>query len=266
MAGDGLAQALQALPPDWQGHYVDVVDSTQDEARAAAGHGAPSRSIFVADYQRAGRGRQGRSWLARPGEALMLSIVFREHATPPTPWRFTTLASVALSEAVHELLPALAPAIKWPNDVLLDDAKVAGILAETTSDGHELVAVVGVGVNVNSSETSLAQVARAAASPGARSTSPPIPTSLRIAAGHPVDRGQLLLRVVRRIDEWYGRPWPDLHAAWQARLWRRGQRLRLLDLGRAEEVVVLGAELDGSLRVRLPDGTERYTTTGELIW
>jgi BirA family biotin operon repressor/biotin-[acetyl-CoA-carboxylase] ligase len=253
MASDDLAQALQTLPPEWHGHSFDVVDSTQDEARAAVRRGAPSRSIFVADYQRAGRGRQGRAWLAGPGDALMLSMVFSERATEPIPWRWTSLASVALAESVQELLPMLEPAIKWPNDVLLDDRKVAGILAETTSDGQQLVAVVGVGVNVNSPLASLEAV-------GAHAT------SLRIASGQPVDRGRLLLTFLRRIDVWYARPWPELHAAWQARLWGRGQRLRLLDLGREEEVVVLGAELDGSLRVRLADGTERHTTTGELIW
>jgi BirA family biotin operon repressor/biotin-[acetyl-CoA-carboxylase] ligase len=253
MASDDLAQALQTLPPEWHGHSFDVVDSTQDEARAAVRRGAPSRSIFVADYQRAGRGRQGRAWLAGPGDALMLSMVFSERATEPIPWRWTSLASVALAESVQELLPMLEPAIKWPNDVLLDDRKVAGILAETTSDGQQLVAVVGVGVNVNSPLASLEAV-------GAHAT------SLRIASGQPVDRGRLLRTFLRRIDVWYARPWPELHAAWQARLWGRGQRLRLLDLGREEEVVGRGAELDGSLRVRLADGTERHTTTGELIW
>ena len=123
MARDGLLQALQALPPGWHGHYFDVVDSTQDQARAAARLGAPNRSIFVADYQRAGRGRQGRTWLAGPGDALLLSIVFRERAAPPMPWRWTSLASVALAESIQELLPALNPAIKWPNDVLLTTAK-----------------------------------------------------------------------------------------------------------------------------------------------
>src|SRR6266850_1567272 len=162
MASDGLAQALQTLPPGWHGHYFEVVDSTQDEARAAARPGAPGRSLFVADYQRAGRGRQGRSWLAGPGEALMLSVIFRERSSVVMPWRWTSLASVALAESIQELLPAQIPAIKWPNDVLLDDRKVAGILAETTSDGQELVAVVGVGVNVNSSDASLAHVSTAA--------------------------------------------------------------------------------------------------------
>src|SRR5438876_8870081 len=206
MARDGLAQALQALPPGWYGQFFDMVDSTQDEARAAARLGAPNRSIFVADYQRAGRGRQGRSWLAGPGTALMISIVFSERAEQLIPWRWTSLASVALAEAILELLPDLTPAIKWPNDVLLDDRKVAGILAETSSDGEQLVAVVVIGVNVNSTSADLAHVGVAA-------------TSLRIAAGRPVERGELLLTLLRRIDHWFARPWAELHAAWQARLW-----------------------------------------------
>jgi BirA family biotin operon repressor/biotin-[acetyl-CoA-carboxylase] ligase len=252
MASDGLAQALRVLPPHWQAHYFETTDSTQDEARIAGRRGAPSQSLFVADYQRAGRGRQGRTWLAQPGGALMLSVIFRESKTPPTPLRWTSLASVSLAEAISDLFPALSPAIKWPNDVLLNDRKVAGILAETTSDGQQLVAIVGVGVNVNSDRAELANVGGPA-------------TSLRIASGEDVDRGQLLLALVRRMDVWLAQPWTALHAAWTTRLWGRGQRLRLLDLGREEEVVVLGAELDGSLRVRLGDGTERRTVTAELI-
>ena len=155
-----------------------------------------------------------------------------------------------LAEAIEEVVPTLKPAIKWPNDVMLNDQKVAGILAETTWDGVELVAIVGVGVNVNSSPADLVPF-------GA--------TSLRAASGGAVDRGHLLRALVRRLDNWLALPVEQLHAAWQSLLWGRGQRLRLVDIGGEEEVVVLGADPDGSLRVRLPDGTERTTTTGELI-
>jgi len=252
MVDDGLAAAVAALPSHWPAHYFDSVDSTQDEARAASRSAAPHRSIFVADYQRAGRGRQGRAWLATPGVALLLSVVFRDAAATPVPWRWTSLASVALAEAIEAILPGLRPAIKWPNDVLLNDRKVAGILAETSWDGLQLVAVVGVGVNVRTDLAALARVGGAA-------------TSLKVASGQDVDRGRLLLAFVQRLDAWLARPAAERHAAWQARLWGRGQRLRLVDLGRDEEVVVLGAEPDGSLRVRLPNGTEHCTTTGELI-
>jgi BirA family biotin operon repressor/biotin-[acetyl-CoA-carboxylase] ligase len=250
MARDPLAVAVGALPAGWHGQYFEAIDSTQDVARSAARLGAPSQSVFVADYQRAGRGRQGRSWLASPGVALMLSVVFREETSEPAPWRWTSLASVALVEAIEELLPDVRAAIKWPNDVLLNDRKVAGILAETSSDGQHLVAVVGVGVNVNTDAAELTQLNA---------------TSLRLAGGHQVDRGELLLAFLRRMDHWRTRLPSELHDVWQARLWGRGQKLRMIDLGREAEVVVLGAEPDGSLRVRLPDGTIHRTTTGELI-
>jgi BirA family transcriptional regulator, biotin operon repressor / biotin---[acetyl-CoA-carboxylase] ligase len=252
MGTDRLAAAVKTLPRPWQGHFFEATSSTQDEARAAAGRGAPHRSIFVADYQLAGRGRQGRSWLSEPGMALMLSVVFRDDAPAPVPWRWTSLGSVSLAEAIERVAPGSRPAIKWPNDVLLNETKVAGILAESTWNGQQLLAIVGIGVNVNSDAPFLATVGAPA-------------TSLKLASGREVDRGELLRALVQRMDVWLDAAPADLHDAWQARFWGRGQRLRLLDLGRDEEVVVLGADPDGSLHVQMADGNERRTTTGELI-
>jgi BirA family biotin operon repressor/biotin-[acetyl-CoA-carboxylase] ligase len=252
MADDPLQTALEALPWTWHARYFSAVESTQDEARAAMREGAPDRSIFVADYQRAGRGRQGRRWTAAPGSALTFSMLFREQTNSlARPWRWTSLASVALVEAIDQLVPGVEPAIKWPNDVMLGARKVAGVLAETSWNGLELHAIVGVGVNVNSGADELADF--------------PTATSIRVAAGHSLERGLLLSTLVQRVDYWLARPPDELQSTWQWRLWGRGQRLRLLDLGREEEVLVLGVDDDGSLRVRLPDGTERRTTTGELL-
>jgi BirA family biotin operon repressor/biotin-[acetyl-CoA-carboxylase] ligase len=252
MPADRLLAALESLPPTWHARFFAEVDSTQDEARAAARAGAPSRSIFVADFQRAGRGRQGRRWLASPGSALMLSMLFRETTSGQVqPWRWTSLASVALVEAIDQLVPGATAAIKWPNDVMLVDRKVAGILAESSWNGWELQAIVGVGVNVSSEARDFAGL--------------PMATSLKIASGRHVDRGQLLRTMLERIDSWIARPLDELHSTWESRLWGRGQRLRLLDLGHEEDVLVLGVERDGSLRVRFADGRERLTTTGELL-
>jgi BirA family biotin operon repressor/biotin-[acetyl-CoA-carboxylase] ligase len=251
MAPDSLAVAVTALSAPWHGHYFEEVESTQDEARAAAGAGAPNRSVFVANYQRAGRGRQNRSWVAAPGSALLLSLLFREAAANPMPWRWTSLASVALVGAIRDVAPSCEPEIKWPNDIMLDGRKVAGILAETSWNGDELIAIVGAGVNVNSDAPELALA--------------PMATSLRLAGGHCVDRGELLDALIARIDTWLERSREELFAAWHGLLWGRGQRVRLLDLGTEQEVVVLGAAADGSLLVRLPDGNQRRTTTGELI-
>jgi biotin-(acetyl-CoA carboxylase) ligase len=134
---------------------------------------------------------------------------------------------------------------------MLDDRKVAGVLAETTWDGRELQAIVGVGVNVTADIADLASL--------------PDATSVGLASGRTVDRGDLLLMFIRQLDAWLMHSVDELHAAWQARLWRRGQRLRLLDLGFEREVTILGTASDGSLRVLLNDGTEHWTTTGELL-
>jgi BirA family biotin operon repressor/biotin-[acetyl-CoA-carboxylase] ligase len=247
MASDSLAAALLRLPAAWHACWFDSVESTQDAARDAANRGAKDRSLFVADYQHAGRGRQGRTWQAEAGAALLMSFLFYEAAAEARPWRFTSLASLAVVEAVQPLLASGSAAIKWPNDVMLDEGKLAGVLAETKWDGRRLQAIVGVGLNV----TSTPEVSGAA--------------SLAQCSDGPVDRGDVLLRIVDRIDHWFAQPDQLVHSAWQRHLWRRGQCLRLLELGHEEEVVVVGARPDGSLEVERADGTRHFTTTGELL-
>lgn len=246
---DSLAAALLRLPASWHAFWFDTVDSTQAAARAAASHGAADRSLFVADFQRAGRGRQGRTWLAEPGAALLMSILFQRHEAESRPWRFTSLAALSVVEAIEPLLtsPSASAAIKWPNDVMLGDQKVAGILAETSWDGQRLQAIVGVGLNVSGAP----EMANA--------------TTLAKHADGPVDRGDVLLRIVDRLDYWLLKPDDALHATWQEHLWRRGQRLHLVDLDREEDVIVLGVQPDGSLEVQRADGSHLITTTGELL-
>ena len=246
-----LEAAVRRLPAGWSGTYRASLASTQDEARALAKAGAPSRTLVVADFQHAGRGRQGRTWLASPGVALLVSIVLRAPG-PPRPWRSTALASVALVEAIEDVVPGLVPAIKWPNDVLLDGRKVAGILAEASFDGQEQTTIVGLGTNVATTAAELAGIGQPA-------------TSLSLAAGRPVERGRLLLALVARLDAWLERSEEALRRRWEERLWGRGQRLRLAETDGEREVVVLGVEPDGALRVRLADGRIIRTVTGELI-
>jgi BirA family transcriptional regulator, biotin operon repressor / biotin---[acetyl-CoA-carboxylase] ligase len=244
MLEDSLRVAVERLPPGWSGVFFDRVGSTQDEARRAPP--GLTRAIYVADEQTAGRGRHGRTWQAAPGAALLLSMLFEDRDT--TPWRYTTLVSLALAEAIEQVVPNTRPAIKWPNDVMLDGRKVAGILAESSYNGERLRVIVGVGVNVNAAPVAL---------PGAR--------CLAETLGGPLDRGALLHALVGRLDAWLARSPEASRVAWQTRLWGRGQRLRLVDLDADETVVVLGVEPNGALRVRLADGTQRASLTGELL-
>jgi BirA family biotin operon repressor/biotin-[acetyl-CoA-carboxylase] ligase len=116
--------------------HLRVAGSTNDRARELAGTGAPHGTVVTASEQTAGRGRQGRTWVAPPGRALLCSVVIRD---PP---RLLPLAAgVAVASVVGD--EAL---LKWPNDVLVDGRKVAGILVEGRP--QERWAVVGVGLNV----------------------------------------------------------------------------------------------------------------------
>jgi BirA family biotin operon repressor/biotin-[acetyl-CoA-carboxylase] ligase len=116
--------------------HLRVTASTNDRARDLALAGAPHGAIVTASEQTAGRGRQGRTWSAPAGRALLMSLVLRD-----SPALLPLAAAVAIAEVVGD-----AARIKWPNDVLLGDAKVAGILAEGRP--QEGWAVLGIGVNV----------------------------------------------------------------------------------------------------------------------
>lgn len=130
-----------------------LTDSTNDDALAAARDGAPHGALFVADEQRKGRGRRGNAWHAPPGEALLFSVVLRPEIAAPHAACLSLVAGLAVRAAVAAALAAASVAktarVKWPNDVVVDRKKVAGILVESQMRGERLgAAVVGVGLNV----------------------------------------------------------------------------------------------------------------------
>lgn len=123
--------------------------STNDVAKNAARAGAPHGATFVAEIQSAGRGRQGRSWVAARGESLLVSVLMRVHCPS---YRLPTLSlacGLAARDAIAHFTSA-EPKLKWPNDVLIAGKKVAGILVEGVLSGDNVTAVViGVGINVH---------------------------------------------------------------------------------------------------------------------
>jgi BirA family biotin operon repressor/biotin-[acetyl-CoA-carboxylase] ligase len=125
--------------------------STNDDARRAAAAGAPHGAAFLADEQTAGRGRGEHVWHSPPGENLYLSLVLRPDVPAARIAPLALVAGVAVARAVGPLLAVVArePRIKWPNDVLVDDRKLAGVLVEAQLRGAAVASVVvGVGLNV----------------------------------------------------------------------------------------------------------------------
>ena len=169
-----------------------TIGSTNAWARDLAGAGAPHGTLVTADAQTAGRGRQGRSWVASPGDALLMSLLVRE---------VDPLLPLAAAVAVCESVAPLEAAVKWPNDVWLGERrKVAGILLEGRP--QEGWAVVGIGLNVRTREVP----------PELRSTA----TSL-VLEGLDTTVPAALDALLAALDHWIEAPAAEVLHAWRAR-------------------------------------------------
>lgn len=151
-AGDRLGQrevaACFAAPRDnWR--VLEVVDSTNTACKRLAAEGAPDGTVVIADNQTAGKGRRGRSFLSPAGMGMYLSILWRPECPPERLLPLTALSAVAVCRAI-ERLSGVSPAIKWPNDLVMKDRKICGILTELSLEGesgHVSYVISGIGVN-----------------------------------------------------------------------------------------------------------------------
>ena len=131
----------------WRLEHFDVLDSTNTWLATRAAEGAPEGLVAVADFQSAGRGRLDRRWESPAGASLLCSILLRPDVGPDQ--LQLVVASVALSaRAALVRLSGVRPALKWPNDLIVGDAKIAGLLAEIVAVDERLAVVVGIGVNL----------------------------------------------------------------------------------------------------------------------
>jgi BirA family biotin operon repressor/biotin-[acetyl-CoA-carboxylase] ligase len=235
----------------WRIRRFDTIDSTNrvvlDEARAGADEGL----VAVADHQLAGRGRRGRSWTAPPGSSLLVSVLLRPRVAAERAPVVTMATALALAAAV-ERVAGFAPRLKWPNDLVVGDRKLAGLLAEAdvSSDGELRAVVVGAGCNIEweSFPPELADTA----------------TACNVEAGHAVDRQAVLEAflddLAARMQE-LGR----VPADYRARLATLGRSVRV-DLG---DRVIKGTATDddaaGRLVVTTAGGTTETVTAGDVV-
>ncbi len=180
-------------PDFWKAFvFFPVTDSTNSRAADLAGKGAAHGTIVCADSQTAGRGRLGRKWESPAGVNLYISMLLRPPLDPANAPRLTLVAAIALAAAVEDVA-GLRASLKWPNDLYLSGRKAAGILSEMAADPDLLRhVVIGVGLNVN------AQIAGFPAELREKAT------SLRISAGRPFRRVEVLARFLDSFAECYG--------------------------------------------------------------
>lgn len=167
--------------------------STSDIMEKFARDGVKEGAVVLAEAQTKGRGRLGRKWLSPAGKGLWFSVLLRPDLRPQETTQLTVAAATALRRAIHNQT-GLPPEIKWPNDILIQGKKVAGILTELSAElDHAKYVILGIGVNVNQTgkdfPTELRQLA----------------TSIRIETGQIVDRPELATQILRELDCDYSR-------------------------------------------------------------
>jgi BirA family biotin operon repressor/biotin-[acetyl-CoA-carboxylase] ligase len=297
MAGDRASDGADQAPVSAarQGHevraalagtrFADVrwtaeTGSTNADALDLARDGAPEGIVVVADHQSAGRGRRDRTWVAPPGASLLVSVLLRPPATVAP--GVTMAVAVAMAEAVAATA-GVEPGLKWPNDLVVDDRKLAGVLAEADwpagsamSAGWRAPApyervpvVVGVGLNVRWPALRAPDADFAGGEQDDLAALAETATALNWL-GADVDRPTLLAAFLRRLDDRYGelvssRSLAGVLAEWRRRSATLGRRVRV-DLGPDDvEGTAVDVTDEGHLVVETLEGVRRTFAVGDVV-
>ncbi len=234
--------------------HHEEVDSTNRVASDLARAGAPEGTVVVAESQTAGRGRLGRTWSSPSNVNLYLSVVLRPVVAPADVTSLSLVSAIAVAEAILATT-GLRSGIKWPNDVLLGQRKVAGILTEMDAETDRVrFLIVGIGVNLNATTRDFPPELRRKAS------------SLRIAARRRIDRavftGALLDQLELFYDRFVAGGFPGVQQIYEGYHCLPGRRVRV-DGGGNPRGVVRGVAPDGALLIETSDGVVRVSA-GEV--
>lgn len=227
---------------------LDETGSTNDDVAALARDGAPEGLWLRADRQSGGRGRQGRAWLSPPGNLYASTLVRWTPGDPPAP-SLALVAAVALHEVLRAAAPGAEVAIKWPNDILADGAKLAGILLERADDA----VVIGFGVNLTHHPEELDRPATSAAA--LTDAAPEAGAFLETLA-------EAFARWLRR---WRAAGLPAIRDRWLLAAHPVGTALGAEAGGRRIEGLFDGLTQEGALRLRLADGAVHVIHAGDVF-
>jgi BirA family biotin operon repressor/biotin-[acetyl-CoA-carboxylase] ligase len=250
-----LSWSLAAAPHRRIGHAIEAheaIGSTNDRAREALREPQGQGRVILAELQTAGRGRRGRTWDSPSGVNLTFSVGLRPALAAADAWRLAAAAGLAVRAAAA---PFGAVSLKWPNDVV-DAAgrKLAGILIETVVDGDRVAeAVIGIGINVNWRRDEMPAELRPRAS------------ALAELAGHPIDRADLLRRLLDELDAWIARAERDgaLIDAYRAASWLTGRSVEVEAGDRLLRGIARDVTAEGALPIE-EDGERQLVAYGEV--
>ena len=237
--------------------FYPTIGSTNDKAKDLAQKGAEEGTLVIADTQTAGRGRLDRHWFSPPGLGIYLSAIVRPKVPAESAFGVHMAAAIALAQAADAQHLQGAVGIKWPNDLVAEGRKLAGILSEVGIQAGILEwCVVGVGINVNHTRTDFPPDLRDRA------------ISLREICNRRLDRLDLVVQFIDTFWLWYDRYLEGgiavLAPEWRRRSTLLGRTVRVETAGETYVGTALDLENDGALRVRLESGTEEVLHAGDV--
>lgn len=250
---------LKTLKTNIAGKKLKVLEttvSTQEEAKALAEAGAPEGTLVVAEEQTGGKGRLGRKWFSPKGKGIWMSLVLRPKQPLHYMPQLTLLTGVAVCRAVRRTTGVMA-GLKWPNDLLVDGRKICGILLESAAeDEYVRYCIAGIGISANLDPDDYPDELKSVA------------TSLKIEAGHPVDRVQLIAAAMEEFETLYRlyqqEGFAPIASLWEALSVTLGKRVTV---GAASGPVTgLALKLDphGALVILTEDGRELPVFSGDV--
>ncbi|MCZ6680313.1 MAG: biotin--[acetyl-CoA-carboxylase] ligase [Candidatus Poribacteria bacterium] len=254
------AEILDGLQTQIVGQEIEIYDqlsSTNDLALQRGIEGGREGTLILAEHQTGGRGRQGRRWHAPPGSSILASLILRHRLLANQIGLPNLIGALAIAAAIRELtnLPAQ---IKWPNDVLIHDKKVSGVLTELEYDqDHQPFFVMGFGVNVNTLPADFPNELWASA------------TSLRIEAGREISRVLLIQAILSQIEKNYlclkcGKI-ASIIAEANRLLYIQGKWIQIETPAGIFDGVVEKIDLDGGILLQNVSGDRRKLWVGEVI-
>ena len=233
--------------------YMDTTESTQNEVTRYALGGADEGLAVGAGYQSQGRGRLDREWLSTEGSSILVSILLKPEKRYVN--HIVVMAALGLESFIKQIDPNIPVSIKWPNDILIEGKKVAGILVERTpahQTGMQDIVVLGMGVNMNLDTSKISEIAS-------------ISTSLYNFTGKTFDLVNGYATLFKNLEAHYEllKNGTDLFSEWKNKLITLGRTVKITD--GQEEIVGLAKDVDetGSLIVQRKDGTKFNVIAGD---
>jgi BirA family biotin operon repressor/biotin-[acetyl-CoA-carboxylase] ligase len=237
-------------------HFYETIDSTNTKAYEFALKGAQEGEVVIAESQKRGRGRLGRQWFSPPLSNLYLSVILRPKIPPHQASLITLMAAVATADAIRKF-SGLDPRIKWPNDVLLSNRKVAGLLNEIHSEMDRIhFVILGIGVNLNMDTSMVSKEIRSRA------------TSLKREMGQTVSRKDFLKTLLEELETWYDvfleEGGPMILKAWRERAQIQGKQVRVASFGETLSGVAIDVDSDGALILETETGERKRVVAGDV--